>query len=283
MFMLIVTILSLGLLLACAFWANNEKTNRLHLQTAIAEKEKAIATLALQLSACQRVNEELKEKNQFSTTRAKEFEKKIKAIFDREEESKQKRADEAIQQENQIRKLADLTEHYKIQAEVLTLQLKERSEETSALRVQLTQELAQEKKSLRAKESQWAQELKEARHMAKKAIELEKKLNSVIEQNPFAHPQVKRKIKNLETIATVMLGKKQMVEEQNENWRQALRLLSHWVLKEKNHADVPLSLGALVGQALELTQAGSLVLDGEDEQSRLLLAKSSQGALQFMQ
>ena len=66
--------------------------------------------------------------------------------------------------------------------------------------------------------------------------EVEKDLGKMRDKwvDPEVHFKLKRKVASLQRVYQVLKGQKDMAEEKLENWDQALRVMSQWVLKKCN-------------------------------------------------
>ena len=76
------------------------------------------------------------------------------------------------------------------------------------------------------------------------------------------------KLDNLKLIAKTLKGQKEMLEERNQNWEVALRYLSEYILGTRIKNCATMSIGALVGEALETLNKSLIMnelLDGNND------------------
>jgi chromosome segregation ATPase len=166
------------------------------------------------------------------------FEKKLRDVENQRdlammEQSKHKAAYEAIFQEKSV--LSQNIESHKKQLNDLTNQIRSQNDRQ-------VQSLKSEFETLRNKH-----------------LETEKEL-SIFKARPDLNPRdfdtLKRKVGQYELLYNGMKGQREMMEERAQNWENALKLMSKWILTKSpvavsaNDPVLSDSIGPLVGEAL---------------------------------
>lgn len=181
------------------------------------------------------------------------------------------------EQSTEVDRYKSIALRAKEQQNVLLTQLAEMDEEKNSLRHSLENatvkaEEAQSKaysKKIQTLQTSLNETKKKNKELEQIFLQKEKKLGDLTDKlkdfDPSALKKAKIKISRYSHLYHLMKGHKEMVEERNNNWELALKLLSTWVLKQSQPgSEIPTNLGTLVASALDATKSGPLVDDSAE-------------------
>lgn len=266
-------------LITLVFW---RKTLELA-QEVITHKNK-LTSLESELNRSFEAQKHHKEEGKEKVRLSSKLEKDLKQAHDEKKQFLQKLTTIQDEFEAKCESLENQLSHYKQQTESMTTQLLEveqqKIDRKQKIEAQAQDELKRSQKNESELKSSLASLKKQLANLESQHKKTLNELQSKLEvQSPEASleaskdkqtqddelRQVKHKLQQYHHLYQAMRGHKEMLEERNENWEKALRMISSWVLSKESHPDsqqeLPSNLGTLVGQALEFIRQGPLVDD----------------------
>jgi chromosome segregation ATPase len=172
--------------------------------------------------------------------------------------------------QDQVKSSENQLDHYKTQTEVLLAQIKELDAENALLKKLKEQPVKEPTLPVRLDGEQ-------SKRWQESHTKLEEQIQTL--QTQFTELQekerkerellirFKRRVHQSDHLYKTIRGQKEMFEERLENWEKALRMLSHWVLKDKQSSHA--SLGELVSAALKYSDQGSFFSEEEAPEDRV--------------
>lgn len=207
----------------------------------------------------------------------KEIQEMKRAVLSYEEKWKNTKEEnlrlgKALEERNQS--LENQVDHYRTQTEVLLTQIKELDFENVQLRKEQEKslkEIATEKREANQIHQEESKKIRSSHARLESQVQaLQTSLSEVqVREQKLIQllQKIRRRVHQSDHLYKTIRGQKEMLEERNENWEKALRLLSFWILSDKKlTVDASINLGELVSKALVATQQGPLLCDDVDIQ-----------------
>lgn len=180
-------------------------------------------------------------------------------LKERLKESKKQVIEQKRNFEKSLETACDRIEHHKSQEEALLKQIVDLDKEKTMLTINYNSasdkldSVRKEEELLRCKEnSNLSNKLNTLRENKETLHKQLKKLTLDYKGSAENLAKYKRKAAQLSMMMKVEKGKREIIEERNENWERALKLLCESIFKDLNIDSSSLNLGQLVSKALEI-------------------------------